>query len=126
MATAAVRTGDTSATLAFESREARTLTGGAIADSFVTALAVEVGLVPGYLVVRTGETIGIIVLFANEAVGVLVSNLLVCVDTTVGVNVTKRRVDERFPVQAQALRAIVSQEVEFTFAHTPCIADAVA
>jgi len=126
MSTAAVRTGDTSATFAFESRETRTLTGRAIANSFVAALAVEVGLIPGSLIVRTGETVRGIVLFANKAVGVLVSNLLVCVDSAVGIDVAERRVDKRFAVQAQALRAIISQEVEFTFAHTSSIADAVA
>jgi len=126
MSTAAVRTGDTSATLAFESRETRTLTGRAIANSFVAALAVEVGLIPGKLIVRTGETVRVIVLFANKAVGVLVLNLLVCVDSVVGIDVAERRVDKRFAVQAQALRAIISQEVEFTFAHTSSIADAVA
>jgi hypothetical protein len=103
MSTATVGAGDTSATLAFETRETRTLASAAIANSLVAALAVEVSLVPCRFVVLTSETVSGIVLFANETVGVLVLDLLVRVDPVIGVNITKWRVDERFSIQAQTI-----------------------
>jgi hypothetical protein len=103
MSTATVGAGDTSATLTFETRETRTLASAAITNSLVTALAVEVSLVPRLGVVLTSETVSGIVLFANETVGVLVLDLLVRVDPVIGVNITKWRVDERFSVQAQTI-----------------------
>merc|ERR1719174_1684594 len=90
MATATVRAGDTAATLTFETRETCTLTSCAIANALVTALAVEVGLIPGFRVVFTGQTVSSIVLFANETVCVLVLDLLVSVNLVVGINVAKR------------------------------------
>jgi len=126
MSTAAVWAGDTSATLAFESRETGTLTCCAIADTLVAALTVEVCLVPGLDVGFTGKTVSVIILFANKTIGVLVLNLLVRVEVSVRVHITEWRVDKRFPVQTKSVGAIVSKEVEFAFAHTPSITNAIA
>jgi len=126
MSTAAVGASDAAATFTFESGETRALTGSAIANAFVAALTVEVCLVPFLCVICTSQTISIVVLFANKTVGVLVLDLLVRVQMSVCVYITERRVDERFAVQTQAVRAIVSQEVKFAFANTSGVADTVA
>jgi hypothetical protein len=126
MSAATVGAGDTPATLAFKTRETRTLSSAAIANSLVTALAVEVSLVPGLGVVITSETVCSVVLFTNKTVGVLILDLLIRVDLVIGVDITKWRVDKRFSVQTQTIGAVVSQKVEFTFTHTSCVANAIA
>jgi len=83
MSAATVGAGDASATLTFETRETRTLASAAITNALITALAVEVSLVPWLGVVLTSETISGIVLFANKTVGVLVLDLLVCVEASI-------------------------------------------
>jgi hypothetical protein len=83
MSTAAVGAGDTSATFAFETREAGALTSRAITNSLVTALTVEVCLIPFGCVVSTRETVRGVVLFTHETIVVLVLDLLICVEASI-------------------------------------------
>jgi hypothetical protein len=83
MSTAAVGAGDTSATFAFETRKACALTSRAITNSLVTALTVEVCLIPFLFVVGTRETVCVVVLFTHETIVVLVLDLLVCVQASI-------------------------------------------
>jgi hypothetical protein len=83
MSTTAVGAGDTSATFAFETREACALTSRAITNSLVTALTVEVCLIPFGCVVSTRETVRGVVLFTHETIVVLVLDLLICVEASI-------------------------------------------